>query len=262
MILDRRWLIVIGLALGVSISNAFARFFYGLILPAMQTDLGWSYTQAGWINTANAFGYIVGAFGTFAFIGRINASALFVAGLLLTSLSLLVSGVSSGFWYLTFWRVVAGVAGAPVFIAGGVMAATLFPNDPRKNALAIATYFGGGGFGMVLSGAALPGLFEVQGSAVWPIAWLALGLASFLMSPLSIWAAIQVELPRRTVIEAGPLPIRPMMFALAGYGFFAMGYIVYLTFIVAWMSAIDMSTAMVSASWVLIGMGIIASPFV
>lgn len=44
MKIDRNWWIVLGLALGVTVSNSFARFAYGLILPAMQSDLGWTYT--------------------------------------------------------------------------------------------------------------------------------------------------------------------------------------------------------------------------
>ena len=38
-------------------TNGLARFAYGLLLPAMRADLDWNYTQAGWINTANAIGY-------------------------------------------------------------------------------------------------------------------------------------------------------------------------------------------------------------
>ena len=201
MTLQRDWFVVLGLALGVCVSNAFARFAYGLILPAMQADLGWNFTQAGWINTANVLGYVAGALLTFALIRRVSAPMLFIVGLLATSLSLLAVGFSSGFWVLTFWRIAAGVAGAPVFIAGGAMAASLFPDDPRKNALAIAAYFGGGGLGMLLSGAVLPGFFEMMGPAVWSFAWIGLGLASFLMSPFSIWAAGQIAIPRRVRLK-------------------------------------------------------------
>ncbi|MEP4803218.1 MAG: hypothetical protein ABJZ69_02335 [Hyphomicrobiales bacterium] len=47
----RDWFIIFGLALGVCVSNTIARFACGLILPVMQTGLGWNYTQAGWNNT-------------------------------------------------------------------------------------------------------------------------------------------------------------------------------------------------------------------
>ncbi len=258
---SRDWWIVIGLALGVTISNAFARFAYGLILPAMQSDLDWTYTQSGWINTANALGYIAGAVLTFAAIGRVPAKWLFSVGLVVTAVSLLMCGFGDGFLYLTFWRILAGVAGAPVFIAGGTMAASLFRDDARRNALAIAGYFGGAGLGMILSGAALPGLFARHGALFWPEAWIWLGVASLVLAPVSIWAAGQTEMSHSTGQADGTLPVAKMGFALLGYGLFATGYIVYLTFIVASVREAGLGAATISGGWVIIGIGIILSPF-
>jgi predicted MFS family arabinose efflux permease len=31
------------------------------MLPAMKSEMGWNYAQAGWLNTANALGYVLGA---------------------------------------------------------------------------------------------------------------------------------------------------------------------------------------------------------
>lgn len=261
MTVGRDWWIVIGLALGVTVSNAFARFAYGLILPAMQSDLIWTYTQSGWINTANALGYIGGAVLTFAVIGRVPAKWLFSVGLVVTSLSLLMCGFGDGFWYLTFWRILAGVAGAPVFIAGGTMAASLYPEDARRNALAIAGYFGGAGLGMILSGALLPGLFARHGALFWPEAWIGLGVASLVLAPFSIWAATQTAVSQKSGEDDAALPIAEMNFALLGYGLFATGYIVYLTFIVASVREAGLSAAAISGGWVIIGIGIILSPF-
>lgn len=258
---SRSWIIVLGLALGVCVSNGFARFAYGLILPAMRDDLSWSYAQAGWINTANAFGYIFGAMAAFALIQKVSPSRMFSAGLIATSVFLLFSGLTQDFWILTLWRVLAGVAGAPVFIAGGALVASMFPDDPKKNALAIAVYFGGGGLGLILSGAALPALFEYQGIIAWPLSWIALGVASLTACPVSIWAAMSVQVAARQAQKSSPLPIRDMLGALIGYGFFATGYIVYLTFIVAWMKELPADFVLVSLVWVTIGVGIIASPF-
>jgi hypothetical protein len=50
--------------------------------------------------------------------------------------------------------------------------------------------------------------------------------------------------------------------ALTAYGVFACGYIVYLTFIVAWAGAMQLGVTAISAGWSLIGLGIIVSPFV
>ena len=62
-----QWFILIGLVLGVTVTNGFARFTYGLMLPAMQAEMNWNYMQAGWLGTINALGYIVGAVFTMLF---------------------------------------------------------------------------------------------------------------------------------------------------------------------------------------------------
>ena len=55
------WRSALALSLGAALSLGVTRFSYGLLLPAMRDDLGWSYVLAGAMNTANAAGYMVGA---------------------------------------------------------------------------------------------------------------------------------------------------------------------------------------------------------
>jgi predicted MFS family arabinose efflux permease len=50
-----------GLALGPMVALGFGRFSYALLLPPMRASLGWTYTQAGAMNTANGLGYLLGA---------------------------------------------------------------------------------------------------------------------------------------------------------------------------------------------------------
>ncbi|MEY2859693.1 MAG: hypothetical protein RL392_151, partial [Pseudomonadota bacterium] len=38
------WALALALSLGAAVSLGITRFAYGLLLPAMRTDLGWSYT--------------------------------------------------------------------------------------------------------------------------------------------------------------------------------------------------------------------------
>ena len=45
--LARGLLVAFLLSFGPAVSNSFARFAYALILPAMRSDLHWSYSQAG-----------------------------------------------------------------------------------------------------------------------------------------------------------------------------------------------------------------------
>lgn len=257
------WLIVLGLSLGPAVSNGFARFAYGLVLPAMRDDLGWTYTEAGWINTANAIGYLLGALLALGLISRLGASFLFIAGMALTALALIMSGLTQDFWLLSFWRVIAGIGGAPVFIAGGVMASALFAGDKAKNALAIAVYFGGGGFGMIICGVVLPYMVEWFGGAVWPLTWLLIGVLSFLCFLPSYWAAAATPTPPPAPQgKAAPLPNAQMLAGLACYFCFGLGYIVYITFLIAWMRGNGAETALVAWTWAIMGAAVLISPFI
>lgn len=258
------WLIAVGLSLGPAVSNGFARFAYGLVLPAMRADLDWSYAEAGWLNTANAIGYLIGALLSLALISSFGARRLFIWGMALTALSLVLSGLSRDFWLLSTFRALAGIAGAPVFIAGGTLAAGLFKGDPAKNALAIAIYFGGGGLGQLLSGASTPLILERMGQEIWPETWLLLGIASAIaFVPAYLAANVQRDEGGGVAASAtDPLPYRRMTSALGGYFLFGLGYLIYLTFLVAWMRNEGASASLVAVVWSLMGIATMLSPFI
>lgn len=261
--MHRPWLVLTGLTLGLTVTNGFARFAYGLLLPAMKSEMGWNYAQAGWLNTANAFGYIAGAVITMLLIARIPAARLFAFGLIMTTLALLVTGLNAALWWQTLWRILAGIFGAMSFSTAGTLAAGLFQNNPRRNALAIAILFGsGGGFGIVLSGAALPLMLDAYGPGAWPIGWIIIGAISLAFLPLGLWSAAQLRTPPQSQIIAVPLPLRSMLPVFAGYAGFGLGYIVYLTFLSAWMSEQTASAGFIALVWITLGLCISLSPLI
>lgn len=259
----RPWLVLAGLTLGVTVTNGFARFAYGLLLPAMKSDMGWNYAQAGWLNTANALGYVAGAALTMAMIRKVQPWVLFSVGLLATTLALLATGLDAALWWQTAWRILAGVFGAMSFSTAGAMAAGLFQGDPRRNALAIAILFGaGGGLGIMLAGAALPLMFAAYGPGIWPVGWMLIGAASLCFAPLALWSGLQLRPPTRFSAASAPLPLRRMLPLLAGYCGFGLGYLVYLTFLSAWMGEQASGAGFIALVWVVLGACITLSPFV
>lgn len=256
-------MIVLGLSLGPAISNGFARFAYGLVLPAMRDDLTWNFTQAGWVNTANAVGYLIGALLALSLVSRAGPRALFIWGFALTALALALSATTRDLWVLSIWRVVAGIGGAPVFIAGGVIASGLFTEDKRRNALAIGVYFGGGGLGMLLTAVTIPQFMDWFGNPGWPLVWLALGIWTFIAFIPSWIAAEAVEEPasRAETAQAGSLPTVRMLPAMACYFFFGLGYLIYVTFLIAWMRNNGAETSMIALTWAAMGVGVMLSPF-
>lgn len=51
----------LALSLGVAVSRGITRFSCGFLLPLVRDDLGWSFTLAGAMNSANLVGYLSGA---------------------------------------------------------------------------------------------------------------------------------------------------------------------------------------------------------
>ena len=183
------------LSLGVTVANAFARFAYALVLPAMRGELGWTYAQAGWLNTANAIGYLLGAILTRIVIARTGNRSLFIGGVLLTALAILATGLTRDLFWLGVWRVASGVTGAATFIAGGALSGNVAPERPHTSATTVAIFFAGGGIGFLLCGVAIPLLLDAAGPSAWPRAWAAMGWAGLAMFAAAAWAATRIAEP-------------------------------------------------------------------
>jgi predicted MFS family arabinose efflux permease len=250
--------IAAGLSLGPAVSNGIGRFAYALVLPAMRSDLRWTYTQAGWVNTANALGYLAGSLATLRLLRRVRPRGLFSAAMVVTTVAVFASGLSRSYPALLSLRFAAGLSGAVVFIAGGTLVAELFASHPERSPGAIALYFAGGGFGILVSGIPLPWLFELRGAGAWDLAWIGLGALCAALCIPSLVAAVRVPgtpVPRLATRWSR----RPLLASLAAYFLFAVGSIVYMTFIIAWMRDRGASAAEVSTVWGVLGAVIVLS---
>ncbi len=254
-------LLAAGLACSVVVSNGFARFAYALILPAMRNDLGWNYTEAGWNNTANAIGYLFGAMVAVRLMRRFNALRLFAASLWITTAALVLTGFTRDFSLLALSRFVAGVSGAVVYVAGGVLASSIFPRYAARAATAIAVYFAGGGAAIVLTGLTLPWLFAYAGDAAWPYAWIAIGIVSVVATLVAVAVAHKVEAPKSTGSDVRWVK-RPFAPLLAAYGLFGVGYIAYMTFIIAWLREHGAGALLIASFWASLGIATLVSPSV
>jgi predicted MFS family arabinose efflux permease len=316
-------LIALALSLGAAISLGLSRFSYALLLPPMRVDLGWSYQLAGEMNTANASGYLIGALMTPAIMRRFGAQAALIGGALLTALFMLLSGFVIDDDMLLLQRALAGVASAFIFISGGVLAARLGALHPRRAGLLIGLYYGGTGFGIVLSALAVPvslhaaathgaahawqwawlalggvcllmtlgmapaashidgstaaagahgrfrihsfcyslgGYFLVHGATHgWQWTWLTLGIACLLMARVMTPAAIQRSGPAVPRSGDGGFRIRSFGYGLAGYFMFGVGYIGYMTFVIALLKEQGMRAPLITLFYTLLGLAVVAS---
>jgi predicted MFS family arabinose efflux permease len=260
------WL-ALALSLGAAISLGITRFAYGLLLPPMRADLGWSYTLAGAMNTANALGYLLGALLTPRLMRAWGPSTLLLAGALLASVFMGLSGFFTEALPLLVQRLLAGVASAFVFIAGGLLAARLGALHAARSGLLLGLYYGGTGLGIVLSAWLVPAVLEASAQQAhgWAWAWWALALACFAGTAVLLWPA---QVLRRLAADAAAgsataldaaFSWRPLAPALAGYGMFGVGYIGYMTFVVALLHERGSSATSVTVFYGLLGVAVIAS---
>ncbi|WP_109480240.1 YbfB/YjiJ family MFS transporter [Paraburkholderia sp. C35] len=264
------WLAV-SLSMGSAIALGLARFSYALLLPPMKADLGWSFAQAGAMNTANALGYLLGALAFPRLSRRWPASSLFIGGCVGTALLMAITGVLENTHALFVQRVATGIASAFIFVSGGVLAARLATSRPRDAGLVLGLYYGGTGWGIVASALLVPASFAsfalVQRAHGWQIAWFALAAACVVLSIVAARAARRIE--RQHVLDSGAAgaadtsqqaaPMRRYAFALAGYGLFGVGYIGYMTFIVALLRNGGMSEGVVTGFYLLLGVATVVS---
>lgn len=249
------------LGLGVAIGNGFARFAYALLLPAMREQLHWSYSEAGWMNTANALGYIIGATSGFWLLSKTNPVKIFSYGIWLTIASVTLTAFNSHIAWLTSARLCSGVGAAWIFSCGGALVSLHYQSKPNLLGTATGVYFGGAGIGIVSSGILINPLMAEYGSTHWQIAWLLLGLASLILAawPLKIAKSMDSLSTRSKGIAPNWHGLIPSLIA---YFLFACGYIVYMTFIFAWLRNEGVSWRISTWIWATLGFSVSASPFV
>ena len=246
--------VALSLSLGAAVALGFARFAYALLLPAMREDLDWSYTLAGGMNTANAAGYLLGSLLAAPTMARFGVRRSFAVSILLTALALLACGFSSSYMVLLLLRLLAGSSGAVVFISGGALAAQMASHTPGQSATLIGVYFGGAGIGIFLSGLGLPALLGAD-THFWPQAWIVLGIASLVAWWVARNAANSVEEPpKRQSGAAEAWRWQPLIPTMVAYFLFALGYIAYMTFVVAFVRAQGAGAGFISLFWAALGL--------
>lgn len=263
------WLAV-ALSMGAAISLGITRFAYALLLPPMREDLGWSYTLAGGMNTVNALGYLLGALATPLLLRRVAPGTVLVAGAVMATVFMGLSGFFTQAAPLLVQRLLAGGASALVFIAGGLLAARLGAQVPGRSGLLLGLYYGGTGWGISLSALLVPAVLAgAPAPHGWTWAWWALALACMAATAVLLWparalnglAAPVAAAPGTTPEAAVPDRVRwrALAPALLGYGLFGVGYIGYMTFVVALLREQGRGAGEVTLFYALLGLAVVLS---
>jgi predicted MFS family arabinose efflux permease len=230
-----------------------ARFGYAVLLPAMRTDLRWSYTQAGGMNTANALGYLAGALAATITTAVIGERRTFALSFTLTATSILASGFTTSYVLLLLLRGLGGAAGAVLFISGGALAARV-ANASRSPGLILGVYFAGVGPGILISALLAPIVFDTAHG--WRMGWLIMGAVATVSGVVATRAS---RLIRETPNHGRPAPLQRLAWAVAAFALFGLGYISYMTFIVAYYRETGRTVSEIVLFWSLLGLASTAS---
>lgn len=259
----RPFLTAFALALGAAVSLGLTRFSYALLLPPMRADLGWSYFLSGAMNTGNALGYFLGALATPSLMRRYGAHAALVGGAVLAGVFMMLSGFVVDADFLIGQRVLAGIASAFIFISGGLLAARLGLLHPERSGLLLGIYYGGTGLGIVASALLVPLALEAAHARDvahgWQWAWIALGALCLLATLAMAVPARQVDGAASPANGQGGFRPRDFAFGLLGYLMFGVGYIGYMTFVIALLREQGMSGATVTLFYAALGLAVMAS---
>lgn len=241
-------LLALGLTLGPLVGQGFSRFAYALLLPPMRADLGWNFTQAGGLNSANAIGYIAGAATAALVARRVGMRLLFGVSFAICAVLLLAMSLTGNYTALAVTRAASGVFIAMSYVAGTGLSSRLSP-------VLRAMYFSGPGMGIALSGLVVPAALADGNPHAWRTGWLLLGGVSLLLLIPAILAAKSSTAP--VSAHGGQVPVgdyRHLLPTLANYTLFGAGYASYMTFVIALLRSQKEAAGVAPLFWIVLGL--------
>ncbi|QDD66916.1 YbfB/YjiJ family MFS transporter [Herbaspirillum seropedicae] len=262
-ILQHPILTALALSLGTAVALGVARFSYALLLAPMRADLGWPYLVAGGMNTGNALGYLLGALATPLLMRRFLAHRVLVAGAFATALLSFLPALTTDTLLQLLLRVVTGVSSALIFVSGGLLVSRLAAMHGHRAGLLLGLYYGGTGLGIVAASLLVPPVMAAalaHGAAhPWQWAWLLLGTLALTASLVMAGPARLIPTTAVHVQGKGRWQARSLLFGLIGYLFFGLGYIGYMTFVIALLKEEGMPAERITLFFALLGAATFAS---
>jgi predicted MFS family arabinose efflux permease len=224
--------LVLLVALASAVAQAFGRFSYALLLPAIDRDLLHSYALAGLVGTANVAAYLLGTLAVSALSRRARPAALIQAGLAASALGLGLMVVADGAAGLAGGLTLTGLGGAFIWVPAPGLAGSVV--RPSRRGAAIGVAGSGIGVGIVVASALAAVLRAAGGDATWRTVYLvetALAVVTLALCLLLLRPA-----PHRdddAPVRPGALRRVPGWLGLAGgYAAYGLAYSIYTSYLV------------------------------
>ena len=176
------WTTVILVGVGAIVAQAFGRFTYSVLLPAIRDDLDHSNTVAGLLGTTNVLAYLVGTFVVASLTTRYELLTVLRSGFVFSLAGLAGAAVAPNAVILGIALFSMGFGGALIWVPSPAIAARAVGENRRG--LAVGAVGGGVGIGIVITGQLARIVRERSGDEAWRDVYridFALGILAVLM---------------------------------------------------------------------------------
>jgi len=159
-----RWAIV-ALLFFATTANYFDRFLMGVMAPLLETEIGWTEMQYGYIVSSFQFAYAVGTLLVGYVIDRMGTRWGFTLAVGLWSIASMLHAAARSWVGFAFARIGLGLSEAGNFPAAIKTVAEWFPKKER--AFATGLFNGGSNVGAILAPILIPIIISQMGSWEW-----------------------------------------------------------------------------------------------
>ena len=225
----------------------FGRFALGMLLPSMAATLHLSYSEMGFISTANFLGYLLSVLVSGQLSVRVGTRRLIFAALLVVGASMSLVSRASGFLPVLLLYTITGMGSGATNVPVMGLVSAWFASRVRGRAAGFISI--GSGFAIMFAGRFIPLVNLRVGPEGWRTSWLVLGgiviliaFASLLLlrdRPEEMGLAPVGSGDSAAPVRHGPehketsLYRRGILYHLGGiYFLFGYTYVIYATFIV------------------------------
>ncbi|MBF8259508.1 MAG: Permease of the major facilitator superfamily, partial [Actinobacteria bacterium] len=162
----------------------FGRFALGMRLPSMAGTLKLSYSQMGYISTANFMGYLVAVLFSGHFAGRNSPRKIVFGALLVVGASMCLVSRAADFISVLLLYTITGIGSGATNIPLMGLVSAWFSSRTRGRAAGFIVI--GSGFAIMISGRLIPYVNMEIGPEGWRTSWVILGGIVILIAFASI----------------------------------------------------------------------------
>jgi sugar phosphate permease len=178
------WVIVCTGTLCIMASLGLGRFALGMLLPSMASTLHLSYSQMGFISTANFLGYLISVLVSGHWAVRVGPRRMIFMALLVVGVSMAFVGRATSFASVLLLYLLTGIGSGASNVPIMGLVSTWFSSSSRGRAAGFMVI--GSGFAIILSGKLIPYVNKLSGAEGWRVSWLILSAIVLIIAFISL----------------------------------------------------------------------------